>query len=327
MAGYVFIPIPEAPRRSRARPEQMCLDRRLPGCWFGSIDVEAEALQPIHVGSGFKSLVAEDRAGRGTVRSAGRLAIPGSSWKGATRTRFEAITGSCALWVPRDGSVLSRSRPDVRHAHLTGDAKAHPVFSPCTPDQVCPACALFGFQARQDAQQGRVAFSDLLAPEGVTAELRTAPAQWAPRLHHIGEAQVVGAGGRLSFAVSTLYGRKLARPPGLNDPRNKEQTVEAIPAGTRLMGRLRLFNVTAVELGALLTALGLAPEGDILAGGIKAFGFGRLRLRVTAAALKDDLLRPRLLEQVGLRRAFEGSEERFEPGERALLQAMQGGRP
>lgn len=322
MKGYVFVPLPDAPRLSAGMPEQMRLDRRLAGHWFGHLALRLICSQSVHVGSGHKRQV-DERAVRETARSAGHVCIPGSTIKGVTRARFEAITASCAHWLPREGRVASRSRPHVQQAYFTAEVKAHPAFAACRRDAVCPACALFGFQARSEAQLSRLVFSDLVASADVQPDTRQVPAQYGPRLHHLGDERESTHGGRPSFEVSTLHGRKFAVGPTQKET-SSAQTVEVVPEGTVLSGTIGLFNVTDGELGGLLSALGVHPRGSIKVGGAKAYGLGRGEIEVETQGLRDALRRPRPWRPDEVRGAFEASSWRFEAGERTLFAVHEG---
>lgn len=325
MVGYAFVPIPDKPYRSSGRPEQMTLDRRLPDHWFGAVELVLQADQPLHIGSGFKRVADGDRAVRAAVRSGVRLAVPGSSFKGLVRARFEAMTASCAHWAPKRGSLVSQSRPDIRYGHVSDDAKRHELFTPCSEAEVCPACALFGFQAKKDAMQGRVAFEDFLAAEGTEPELATVDVQWGPRLHHLGPARVsTNHRGEPSFELTGFHGRKFAVGPSARDPEATQQTVEVIPVGTELWGRVRLFNVTDAEFGGLLAAVGVQPKGALKLGGMKAQGCGRVSVRGVFCGLRDHLRRPRDFDLMSVWAAYEQSDWRCAEAERALFELHRG---
>ena len=321
MTGYAFVPIPDAPHRSTSQPVYMTLDRRLPNHWFGFMNLTLYTHQPLHIGSGYKRVGNDDRAVRAAVRSRTRLAVPGSSFKGLVRARFEAMTKSCAHWAPKNGSLVSQSRPDIRHGHVSEDAKQHRLFTPCSYQNVCPACALFGFQAKKDAMQSRVAFEDLLCPEDTHPQLAMAEAQWGPRIHHLGPARVsTNNRGDPSFELMGFHGRKFAVGSSTRDPEASQQTVEVIPEGTELSGRVRLFNVTDAELGGLLAATGIHPKGMLKLGGMKAQGFGQVVVTAMFDGLRDHLRRPRELDITSARAEYERSEWHSAEAENTLFE-------
>ncbi|MCA9718276.1 MAG: hypothetical protein KC468_26625, partial [Myxococcales bacterium] len=62
---------------------------------FGRLELVYKLDQPVHIGAGRK-VVVNGGLVRATVRSRSTAVVPGSSWKGAVRARYEAITRSCA---------------------------------------------------------------------------------------------------------------------------------------------------------------------------------------------------------------------------------------
>jgi CRISPR/Cas system CSM-associated protein Csm3 (group 7 of RAMP superfamily) len=326
-AGYEFVPFPDQVRRCE-RPNA-AWDRRCPGSFAGTLHVTLGAEQAVHVGSGRKRLQGNDLV-RAAVRVRGRPGVPGSTLKGVLRSRYEAITLSCAPRPP-DRRVKSKSlsHKDVEHAQLSRDALALPVFQGrCTATRMCPACALFGLMSRR----GRVAVGDFVCEDGI--ELSTAPLheQFSPRLHHVGKARVVsGPDGKRYFEIGPLHGRKFAVGMGPRAEDTKPQLVEVIPAGSTLQGSLRLFNVGPAELGGLLSALGLGPGGrsPLKVGAGKGRGLGRVRLRALDIDLRDDRGRKPDIDQAtidGWHAEFVQSSDCCAEGERRLHELHQGER-
>jgi len=120
--------------------------------------------------------------------------------------------------------------------------------------------------------RSRITVTDFVADDVALDTVRV-PRRYSPNLHHVGDCQLHESGEY--FEVTSLYGRKFGRGRGPSTPERDE--VEVIPAGSRLRGQLRLFNVTAVELGGLLSALGIEPASALKLGGGKAHGLGRVR--------------------------------------------------
>lgn len=313
--GYEFVPFPPQVRRVD-RSATCTLDRRIDGCWFGKISVNYRAEQPIHVGSGAKVL-RDGKVYRAATRAGGRPVIPGSSFKGALRSRYEAITLSCALWRPRshDGRLVSRSRPDVREAEIRPAVLQAPVFRACQAPGLCPACALFGVMG----QRGRVTVVDVVPVAPVDLALGELPPQFGPRLHHLGPAEVVERNGVKKFVVTALHGRKFGLGRGPVEPGAKMQGVEVLPVNTELRAELRLFNVTSAELGGLLCALGLAPASPMKVGAGKGLEHGRLRPLAAEYSLTDARLETRPHDVEAWQKAFEESEDRFAEGQARLV--------
>lgn len=237
---YAFVPAPQARavHREPARHDAGFADGRI----SGEIRSVLLALTPMHVGSGRERLRDDSEhpivkgAARSWVRNrpsggpsvgAGesRLVIPGTSIKGAVRSVFEAITGSC----------VRVSKADVRD-----------VGRPCVWDggrrPLCPACRVFGAMG----YQGRVRFSDAVpARDKETGDLQvrvrvvTLPHMWPPVAR--------------SRRYAATPGRKFYRHGRL---RPGPVPVEVADTGSRFDVRIGFEGLTEPELGCLLLALG-----------------------------------------------------------------------
>lgn len=316
-AGYDFVPLPEAPRRV-GRP-QARFDRRLDGHLFGGVAITYLAEQPVHVGAGHK-VVVDGRPVRAQMRRGEDAIVAGASFKGISRSRFEAICLACVAGrAPKpQRRITSRSYPDYAAALHPAVANGT-VFTACKtrpgdPEpSVCAACALFGLMSRR----ARVVFADLVADQP-TAVLRMAP-QFGPRLHHLAAREDVEVDdNRRTLTVRKLRGRKFhggSGPP----PVGEAMLVEAIPAGAQLSGTVRLFNVTPAELGGALVALGFARPSYLKAGSGKNLGFGRLRPAAIGFTLTDHRGRALPPAPAEWQAAWEDSDDRWAPGEDALI--------
>lgn len=326
-AGYEFVPFPAEVQRCE-RPDAVW-DRRRPGTFAGTLQVTLRTEQDVHVGSGRKQLQGNELV-RTAVRVHGRPGVPGSTLKGVLRSRYEAITSSCA---PRPDhrrvKSKSRSHKDVEHAQLTRDALEMSVFGVCRPGSpMCPACALFGLMSLR----GRVAVGDFACASGTAFSTASLHEQFSPRLHHVGVARVgTSRDGKLCFEVGPLHGRKFAVGMGPIAENAKPQLVEVIPSGSELRGSLRVFNVGPVELGGLLSALGYGPGGRVLSalkvGAGKGRALGRVRLRALTFELRDARGRAVPVDQATVETwhtAFAQSSDRYEEGERRLHEIHRG---
>lgn len=317
--GYLFVPLPE--RVSRRRHEAAVFDRRVSGALCGSVNVVFRCEQAVHIGSGFKAL--KDRAiVRGAARIRGGPGLPGSSLKGALRSRFEAITYSCAV-APQAGKVRSQSHPDIRFARFSDKVRRQGVFQQeCGRDWMCPSCALFG----RMSQRSRVAVTDFAAEDGTEFEIGMMPEQFTPNLHHLGEAQIIrDERGNDAFEVRSLKGRKFALGRGPVADNAQHQRVEVIPRGSLLRGQLRFFNLLPPELGGLLAALGKEPPSALKIGAGKGHGFGRMRLHSAAFHLRERIGAVEAAEEKGWREAFtDASSDRFALGEQELIRIHEG---
>lgn len=285
--GYEFIPLPDRVRRA-PRPEARH-DKRVDGSITADISLRLVTEQPLHVGSGFKTL-RDGQVARAAVTSAGAPCVPGSTLKGVLRSRFEAITRSCALFRENDRAVKVRSSsyPGAK-ARFTRTVAGQDAFQPCGErDGTCAACALFG----RMSLRGRVAVSDFTSSEPVKLELAEIAEMFSPNLHHVGAFTPQDERGETMLVVSKLHGRKFAR--GRGPEAQGRERIEVIPAGASLQGDLRLTNVTPAELGGLLAALGVRPESRLKVGAGKGHGFGRVRaadlsIRVRFGAAASDV--------------------------------------
>jgi hypothetical protein len=308
--GYGFVPLPPTVRRI-ARDEASW-DRRVPSTLAGRIEIELTAAQPVHVGSGSKQALQRTVISSG-ARVRGGPGIPGSSLKGVLRARYEAITHSCAIAVPRlrhDHSI--RSSTGLSKARLLASAlNAAVADTSCTPKRACPACALFG----RMSLRSRITVTDLACAGDARFDIAHIPERFGPNLHHVGPARKDRSGS--VFEVHGLHGRKfgLGRGPAADN----RQRVEVIPAGTVLTGQIRLFNVTPAELGGLLAALGCDPPSALKLGGAKAHGLGRMHCKA-----RYYLAGASSLDPSEWRRQFVASPDRWPDGEDHLVALHRG---
>lgn len=272
--GYDFVPLPERVRRA-ARPEARH-DRRVAGAITASVDVTLVTEQPVHVGSGFKTM-RDQRVVRAAVTSGELPCVPGSTLKGVLRSRYEAITLSCALFPASHRLVKVRSSSfDGAKARLSDKVTQRDVFSPCSGAQICAACALFG----RMSLRGRIAVSDFMPASAVSLEIAEVAEMFTPNLHHVGPFNPTHNGGETILEVRNLHGRKFAR--GRGPETQGRERIEVIPVGIGLHGKVRLANVTPAELGGFLAALGVQPTSRLKVGGGKGHGLGRVRASLNA---------------------------------------------
>jgi hypothetical protein len=310
--GHGFVPLPPSVRRI-ARDEAI-RDRRVHGTLAGRIELELTAAQPIHVGSSSKPAQQRTVILRG-VRFRSGPRIPGSSLTGVLRARYEAITHSCAVALPKlryDHDL--RSSTGIKKARLLASALSAAVAeSSCTPQRACPACALFG----RMSLRSRITVTDLACAGDARFNVALIPERLGSDLHHVGPARKDPSGS--GFEVHGLHGRKfgLGRGPASDNRRR----IEVIPAGTVLTGQIRLFNVTPAELGGLLAALGCDPPSALKVGGGKAHGLGRMhcKARYYLAGTGAPPLDP-----LEWRRQFVDSPDRWPDGENHLVALHRG---
>lgn len=314
--GYQFAPLPDRVRRA-VRP-QAVHDRRVEGALSGTIQVVLRAQQPVHVGSGFKELRDDGSVVRRAAEVRGRPGIPGSSLKGVLRSRYEAITRSCAGPAPKGGKVKSRSHDDVKRASFTRKVSEMDVFRPCEDSHSCAACALFG----RMSLRSRITVTDFAAEEGTEFAINKMPAQFSPRAHHLGNFDIVDTDRGKVFQVSSLKGRKFAAGQGPVADNAQLQRVEVIPFGTLLRGELRILNVLPEELGGLLSALGVSPSSALKLGAGKGLAFGRMVVDELGFRLQDHMrveINASETVLIAWRDAFLAGHDYWKSGEETLI--------
>jgi RAMP superfamily len=289
-------------------------DRYLADRLTGTLVLEYRTETPLHVGSGVFETAEEcglaggDTPVRGIVRSLGRPVLPGSSWKGAVRARFEAVTRSrlgvrsrggreelvklpgplrpaeatrwVQVWLPRleEAGTVRRGRG--------GDAGLQRQL-----ERLSPAEALFGamgYRGRVRAGEGEIAGA--AAREPLSVPPLESPA--AHRLAKPGAARVVGD----HVEISAVEGRKFYYDGPLRDHRRLgtgeedkalHELIDYVPAGCSIRLEVFVDSVTETEIGALLVSAGRGEDGGVLRfGGFKAAGLGSVSLQNVEARLR-----------------------------------------
>jgi hypothetical protein len=259
--GKGWVPLPEQVRRV-PRPATQRL-RRLPGHLFGRLLVAYRTDQPVYVGVG------EPGAdGLLAARVDGRLVVTGGCMRRVARARFEAMTRACGpaprRWITEGAHAGWRVGPEgTPAAFVRCDPQA------ASPALLCAACALFGTKG----VRGRVQVSDFFASEA-EAELR--PMSGARQGGPAAGEGVAFDEASSQITVQPWPGRLFE---GGDGPGDASQTtwVEAIPRGVVLAGEISIDGITPAEMGALLSAFGLAPGSFVKVGRGRDRGFGRLR--------------------------------------------------
>jgi CRISPR/Cas system CSM-associated protein Csm3 (group 7 of RAMP superfamily) len=228
----------------------------------GWIDLELEALSPVHVASGLWKLVQGTRPSmvRELVRVNGTPVIPGSSLKGCVRAIVEAISPACVR--------ATESRDIPIPCGLRGCA---------SKEHLCIACRIFGAQNFQ----GLIRFSDFRLIEGVV-EIAEVPQLFQPRPRE-----------GLYFRGRFVRGRKFYMH-GAKQAQGTGQ-IEVCRSGSRFRGRLDVTNLSEAQLGLVLSGLGLDPQHTFRPklGGAKPACYGSIQpriLRINIASPQQDYL-------------------------------------
>jgi hypothetical protein len=293
-------------------------DRYCSELYSGILVLRYCIVTPLHVGSGvFESatecgLSGKDEPVRGIVRRQGQPVLPGSSWKGAVRARFEAVTRSRlalakdshslrAAKVPRalqsqppkrDYAVKFRdSRLSVLKA-VTVKHQADPEENERQLEELSPAESLFGTMG----YRGRVHPADgfITSLTGGKA-LQVAPME-SPAPHRLakpGQSENV----RDVIVVREVEGRKFYYDGDIVSGRNTRQggaltyeLVDSVPVESDIELQVHLETVTLAELGALLICSGYGGEAGVLRfGGFKPAGLGKVKLTGADARLHSGM--------------------------------------
>lgn len=315
---YDFVALPERPKLVTA-PGHDAYPAQL---YSGILALIYQTVTPLHIGSGsFESAQAcgldigkgSDQPVRGIVRRAGRPVLPGSSWKGAVRSRYETITQSrLALAsdfhklpvekVPRALQENSRRErwyqvkiADPRVAALRARRVSHdrdPEENRRQLQRFSPAESLFGAMG----YRGRVHPGDgLIESPAPGAPLSIAPME-SPAAHRLakpGEADTQGS----TIVIQEVEGRKLyydgpvvhaRRPADGDEQAYTHELIDYVPARSKITLEVHLESVDLAELGALLISAGHGLGAGILRfGGFKPAGLGKVGLSEVRADLRQ----------------------------------------
>ena len=293
----------------------------------GGMTFVYEILTPLHVGSGvFETagqcgLAGDDQPVRGITRRLGQPVLPGSSWKGAVRARFEAITRSRLGVATRAPKVDSVKLPEALWPDKTRRAKVNielrdprlnllrpvDVYTPLT--DFSPADALFGamgYRGRIHPSEGVIEGPRMERPLSV-------PPLESPAAHRLakpGAARQV----RDSIEISEVEGRKFYYDGPLLQGRSRPgdagtvwEAIDAVPATARITIYVHLESVTEAEIGALLVSAGHGENVGIMRfGGYKPAGLGKASLIKVVGELRRGC---------ALRRWQRSEPEAFDPAQ------------
>lgn len=299
---YDFVFLPDQPVNGVAGGHNRYADDRLTGL----VTFVYETLSPLHVGSGVFETAAQcglaggDQPVRGIVRRQGKPVLPGSSWKGVVRARFEAITGSRLGVQTRPGKIDKVKLPEALRPFGGGGKvrveitdsrllRLKPADTRTRLEELSPADVLFGamgYRGHLHPGDGEITGPSLPKPLSV-------PPMESPAAHRLAKP---GAAQRTDDCVeiSEVEGRKFyydgplleSRSTEGDDRRQSLEHVDAVPAGATITMEVHLESVTDAELGALLVSAGHGSEVGVMRfGGFKPAGLGKARLVEVRGAL------------------------------------------
>jgi CRISPR/Cas system CSM-associated protein Csm3 (group 7 of RAMP superfamily) len=240
---FVLIALPVANVERSAPPRHDTFDS---AGLTGRLELELEALTPIHVATGLLALT--NRPGqplaRQLVRVAGAPVIPGSSFKGCVRAIAEAITASCvrATRAPNLGPLRGCNRKE----------------------ELCITCRTFG----GPGYFGPLRFGDLPRLPG-RIEIAS-----APQLHEPGkQALFYQEEGRPAGRKFYMHSERQAQG---------DTPMEVCARESRFVGAIDFTNLRPEQLGLLLVSLGQHPSHGfaLKLGGFKPACYGSVRVRV-----------------------------------------------
>jgi len=230
----------------------------------GVLDLEVEVVSDyLFVGSGNYDLDERRKlVYYSFFRTGNRIAIPGTSIKGAVRSVAEAISNSCISVVRRNENYSKKT-----HDRCKFDERKNLT-------KLCPACRLFG----TTGYGGRVSFKDAQSVKVETEIVK------------IGELFLP----RISKGKRKFYQNLRFKPIGNLKREKNYRFVEAVKKGSKFVTSLSFQNVERCELSLLLYSMGIYQNYTIKIGGAKPRCFGIVKFIPNMIRLLTDNL---LLEE------------------------------
>lgn len=175
------------------------------------------------------------------IKVGGKPVIPGSSIKGSLRSTLEAFLAGESISVCLPLSAIPNS---VRKEDHEKYVKEIGRKMPCTVDKPCPICQIFGTAAGKQGLSGSTIFADAVPVSEVNLIERT----------HVA----------LTRDTKSQAGGKL-------------MTFQAVDAGAKFRGTIRVINSVEWQIGALLQAIETLQSLGM--GSKKTAGYGELTIK------------------------------------------------
>lgn len=214
------------------------------------LTVDYKTLGSLSIGAGDQPQSTVDSP---VVRIGGQPVLPGSSLKGALRSNIEAILAARGVRVCVPYTAIPN---EVRRQHKT-DQYVRQIGRerPCDPDRrTCPVCQLFGTAGRGSGLSGRAIVMDVR----LVGEFD--PSILAERTHVA-----------ITRDTKSQSGGALV-------------SVEAVDAGVRFEGKIRLVNPEDWMVGAILRGLEVLAQTGV--GAKKTSGYGQLEVAPKSAVVR-----------------------------------------
>ena len=306
---YDFVSLPERPKTWPGLTHDRYHADRL----TGTVTLTYTTVSPLHIGCGVFETAAdcglqgEDLPVRGITRSLGAPILPGSGWKGAVRSAFEAITDSRLgaagthaaepefkvpgpLKTGRGKHQVQITDPRVRYTLQPQEI----VQGPKDLQNLSPADSLFGsmgYRGRIHPGDGAITIPSAPKPR---SPLQVAPLD-SPQMHRLAKPDGIQPRGPGKLEIVQVEGRKFYYDGPLVPTRRMEfqgrtkevyEFLDFVPEGATIQLEVWVHSVTEGELGALLLSAGYGDQlGSLRFGGFKSCGLGKVGLVGTELAL------------------------------------------
>lgn len=296
---YDFVPIADKPTNNTAAGHHLVAgttaNPRISGILCGSI--VSESL--VSIASGYvipmdaikghgdieMASIGKDQLVASHIRSGGQRIIPGSSLKGAIRSVVEAITASGMQFTPR-----AKSKTVKKHTVLEIKNRVSNQQLPAPPElpSISLVNRLFGLTSGRHGYQGQCSFYDAPQVHGTGRIFRRLPLYRPQPDYSEGDPSITTNWWRY-FGDSerkSYIGRKFYRVGKSQEVHQPYTAVEACSIGSAFTFTMHFNNLTEIELGVLLIALGANGQIPYMKiGGGKPVSFGTVRftnLSITA---------------------------------------------
>ncbi len=269
---YDFVPFERSPNSVAAPSQSLIQDLS------GQISFVLEILTPLCVQHNPGE---RNRQGRYEFARLGSTpTLPATSLKGMLRSVHEIVTNSTM------GLLKSGSRGWYRQrgpsAYLPGE---NPDRRTLSPDRLTSSEALFGMVGGKAENAvgyaGRVLLDDIGVPVDLRPQAIARPQGGQPKPEH--ESFYFDPAGKMLGRKLYFHQQDYQRVMQIyeRDRNMPVVTVEAVPAGTKLSGKLRFFNLSEAELASLVYALVLEDGLAHKLGYGKPLGLGTVRIAIS----------------------------------------------